>query len=145
MFTLSQELFCSPHHSTREKAWDHMKLEGGRARRADPHWSKGYSVLHGVVLVDNLGRKLARGCCLRTGWPPFAGWRAIALCVVLDILFHLSILMLFFPLQVWSFKTLKTVVISAPKHFLFFLQFCPSSHWVGEQMTDCVIFSYLPG
>lgn len=97
-----------------------------------------------LCLVHNLGRKLTRGCCLRSGWPPFAGRWAIALCIVSDILFHLSILMLCFPLWVWSFKTLKTVVISAPKSFLFFPQFCLPSHWGCKQMSDCVMFSYLP-
>lgn len=77
MLTLSQELFCSAHHFISKKAEDRKKLEGDRARTADPYWPKGYSVLHAVVRVHNLGGKLTRSCCSRTGWAPFGRWWAL--------------------------------------------------------------------
>lgn len=51
MFALNQE-FSAPHTTPPEKLpGDCKELEADRARTGGPHWLKGYSVLHGVVLT----------------------------------------------------------------------------------------------
>lgn len=67
MHIVSQNLLVSNALAAR-KLEGHKNLGGDTAGTADLNQPVGYSISQGISLSTQTGEKLARGCCLETGW-----------------------------------------------------------------------------